>query len=94
MQRKGRKALHVGHSCKVRLQVEVADPLKINLALNGAICDTRRRGMNELIHIHNQAPELRADSREVAKLFGVEHKSLRALIEAYEEEMVQLGRPV
>lgn len=50
--------------------------------------------MNELIHIHNQAPELRADSREVAKLFGVEHKSLRALIEAYEEEMVQLGRPV
>ena len=47
--------------------------------------------MKELIHIHNQGSELRADSREVAKLFGIEHQSLRETIEAHQGEMEQLG---
>ena len=28
-------------------------------------------GMDELIHIHNQGAELRADSREIAEVFGL-----------------------
>lgn len=36
--------------------------------------------MNTLISIHNQGQELRADSRQVAKFFDVEHESLRKLI--------------
>jgi hypothetical protein len=47
--------------------------------------------MNELIHIHNQGAELRADSREVAKLFGLEHKHLRELCEKYHDELEQFG---
>ena len=47
--------------------------------------------MKELIHIHNQGSDLRADSREVAKLFGIEHESLRKAIEAHEDDLSQLG---
>ena len=47
--------------------------------------------MKELIHIHNQGSDLRADSREVAKLFGIEHESLRKTIEAHEDDLAQLG---
>ena len=47
--------------------------------------------MKELIHIHNQGSDLRADSREVAKLFGIEHESLRKTIEAHEDDLGQLG---
>jgi phage regulator Rha-like protein len=47
--------------------------------------------MNELIHIHNQGPELRADSREVAKAFGIQHESLVKLITNHEPQLEQLG---
>ena len=47
--------------------------------------------MKELIHIHNQGPELRADSREIAKLFGIEHESLRLIIDRYTNEIEQFG---
>ena len=47
--------------------------------------------MNELIHIHNQGQELRADSREVAKVFGVAHQHLRESIEKNQSYIEQLG---
>ena len=47
--------------------------------------------MKELIHIHNQGPELRADSREIATLFGIEHESLVKLINNHESQLEQLG---
>lgn len=47
--------------------------------------------MKELIHIHNQGPELRADSREIAKLFAIEHESLRLIIDRYTAELEQFG---
>jgi hypothetical protein len=47
--------------------------------------------MKELIKIHNQGSELQADSREVAKIFGVEHQHLRETIEANEQPLSQLG---
>jgi P63C domain/Phage regulatory protein Rha (Phage_pRha) len=47
--------------------------------------------MNELIHIYNQGSELRADSREVSKLFGITHKHLRETIESHEDQLSQLG---
>ena len=39
--------------------------------------------MKELIHIHNQGSDLRADSRDVAKLFGIQRESLHKLIDLY-----------
>lgn len=47
--------------------------------------------MEELIHIHNQGSELRADSREVAELFGIEHESLRELIEEHLDKIKRYG---
>ena len=47
--------------------------------------------MKELIHIHNQGPELRADSREVAKVFDVAHQHLRESIELHSPLLEQLG---
>lgn len=47
--------------------------------------------MNELIQIHNQGPELRADSREIAKVFGIQHESLVKLINNHEPQLGQLG---
>jgi hypothetical protein len=48
-------------------------------------------GMKELIKIHNQGSELRADSRAVAQLFGVQHESLRKLIDEHASSLEQLG---
>jgi hypothetical protein len=47
--------------------------------------------MEELIHIHNQGSELRADSRDVAKLFGIEHESFRKLVEKHKDKIEGLG---
>jgi hypothetical protein len=47
--------------------------------------------MKELIKIHNQGSELRADSRAVAQLFGVQPESLRKLIEEHATSLEQLG---
>jgi hypothetical protein len=47
--------------------------------------------MKELIKIHNQGADLMADSRSVAKLFAVEHESLRKLIEEHTSQIEQLG---
>lgn len=47
--------------------------------------------MKELIHIHNQGSELRADSREVARVFGIEHESLRKSIDHHGAQLGQLG---
>lgn len=47
--------------------------------------------LKELIKIHNQGSELRADSRAVAQLFGVQHESLRKLIEEHLSHLEQLG---
>lgn len=47
--------------------------------------------MKELIKIHNQGSELRADSRDVAKVFGIQHDSLRRLMEEHAESLAQLG---
>lgn len=47
--------------------------------------------MKELIKIHNQGSDLRADSRSVAELFGIQHQSLRKLIEDHAAQIRQLG---
>jgi len=47
--------------------------------------------MKELIKIYNQGSDLMADSRAVAKLFGVQHESLRKLIEENTSQLEQLG---
>src|SRR5580700_7735674 len=47
--------------------------------------------MSELIKIINQGADLMADSRGVAKLFGIEHESLRELIENHAGQLEQLG---
>lgn len=47
--------------------------------------------MEELIPISNQGSDLIADSRHISKLFGIEHKSLKRLIEEHEEEISSLG---
>ncbi len=47
--------------------------------------------MKELIKIHNQGSELRVDSRAIAKLFDVQHESLRKLIEEHLGQLEQLG---
>jgi len=47
--------------------------------------------MNDLIPIINQGSELRADSRDVAKLFGLTHKHLRENIESHASQLDQLG---
>ena len=47
--------------------------------------------MKELIKIYNQGSDLMADSRAVAKLFGVQHESLRRLIEEHAAQIEQLG---
>jgi phage regulator Rha-like protein len=44
-----------------------------------------------LLKIHQQGADLLADSRAVAKLFGVEHPSLRKLIEEHSSQLEQLG---
>lgn len=47
--------------------------------------------MKDLIKIHNQGPELRADSRQIARLFGIEHDSLAKLIKEHAAQLEQLG---
>jgi len=47
--------------------------------------------MKELIKIHNQGSDLMADSRSVAELFGIQHESLRKLIEEHTPQLQQLG---
>ncbi|HVT74379.1 MAG TPA: P63C domain-containing protein [Lacunisphaera sp.] len=47
--------------------------------------------MKNIIPIQNQGAELVADSRDIAKLFGVEHESLRETIEAHIEQLTRLG---
>ncbi len=47
--------------------------------------------MKDLIKIHNQGSDLMADSRAVASLFGVQHESLRKLIEEHAGQLEQLG---
>jgi hypothetical protein len=47
--------------------------------------------MKELIKIINQGSDLMADSRDIAKLFGVEHQHLRETIESNEAHLSQLG---
>ncbi len=48
-------------------------------------------GMKELLKIHQQGPELMADSRAVARVFGIQHESLRKLIEEHTSQLEQLG---
>lgn len=47
--------------------------------------------MKEIITIQNQGAELVADSRDIAKLFGIEHESIREHIESHQEQLEQLG---
>jgi len=47
--------------------------------------------MKELLKIHQQGPDLMADSRAVAKLFGIQHENLRELIEKNATQLEQLG---
>lgn len=47
--------------------------------------------MKDLIPIFNQGADLLVDSRDVAKVFGVQHKNLRESIEAHEPELSRLG---
>lgn len=47
--------------------------------------------MKELIHILNQGTDFLVDSREVAKVFKLEHQHLRELIERNEEDITRLG---
>ena len=51
----------------------------------------KERGVQSLLKIHQQGPELIADSRDVARVFGIEHKSLRKLIEDHSAQLDQLG---
>jgi hypothetical protein len=47
--------------------------------------------MKELIKIQNQGSDLIADSRDVAKIFGIQHESLRKLIDEHVDHLEQLG---
>ena len=47
--------------------------------------------MKELIHIFNQGTDFIVDSRDVAKVFNVEHQTLREAIEAHEPQLKRLG---
>jgi len=47
--------------------------------------------MEGLIPILNQGAEFIVDSRHVADLFNIQHKSLRELIESHEAELTRLG---
>ncbi len=51
----------------------------------------KEQGMKSLLKIHQQGPDLMADSRAVAKLFGIQHESLRKLIEEHSDQLAQLG---
>jgi phage regulator Rha-like protein len=51
----------------------------------------KERGMKSLLKIHQQGTDLMADSRAVAKVFGIEHKNLRELIEKNASQLGQLG---
>ena len=48
--------------------------------------------MNEFDHPVNQGSEIYVDSREIAALFGVQHKNLIDLIYKNEESLKQLGQ--
>jgi len=52
----------------------------------------RPKPMNEFDHAVNQGNEIYVDSREIAKMFGVQHESLMALIKENEEALGQLGQ--
>ena len=47
--------------------------------------------MKELIHIHNQGSDLRADSRDIATIFGLAHQHIRETLEKYRPEVEQFG---
>jgi phage regulator Rha-like protein len=53
--------------------------------------ENKEQGMKSLLKIHQQGPDLMADSRAVAKVFGIEHKNLRELIEKNEAQLGQVG---
>ncbi|MGZ4962593.1 MAG: Rha family transcriptional regulator [Limisphaerales bacterium] len=47
--------------------------------------------MKSLIPIFNQGPDFIVDSRDVSRVFNVQHKSLRKSIEDHEPELTRLG---
>jgi len=47
--------------------------------------------MEEFLAIHNQGAELRADSRDVAKVLGIDHESLLVDLDRHPRELEQLG---
>lgn len=47
--------------------------------------------MKELIHIFNQGTDFIIDSRDVAKVFKIQHKNLRESIEEHEPQLTRLG---
>lgn len=47
--------------------------------------------MKELIPIFNQGADLLVDSLDIAKVFGIQHESLRKLIEEHTSQIEQLG---
>src|ERR1039458_22511 len=47
--------------------------------------------MKDLIPILNQGAEFLVDSRDVAKVFKIQHKSLREEIEGHESQLTRLG---
>jgi hypothetical protein len=49
------------------------------------------KSLQSLIQIKNQGPDLVADSRQVAEVFGIQHDSLFSLIDKNESELEQLG---
>ena len=51
----------------------------------------KEQSMKSLLKIHQQGPDLMADSRAVAQLFGIQHKNLRELIETHSVQLEQLG---
>lgn len=50
-----------------------------------------RSSMKDIIPIQNQGSDLVADSRDIARLFDIDHKNLRETLEAHEEQLAQLG---
>lgn len=67
-----------------------------HLEILDKIADTvlayRPKPMNEFNHAINQGSEIYVDSREIAKLFGIQHKNLLDQIYKNEESLTQLGQ--
>jgi len=70
--------------------------MKPDLEILNRIADTvlayRPKPMDEFEHVINQGSEIYVDSREIAKLFGVQHDNFMQLVDKNAEPLTSLGQ--